>query len=121
MKKESFKRSVVNLVKANIWFHNINKRAEQVLGLSLVQFYVLSIILEMPARSPQVLAQKLGMHPSTLTQMIKRLLKKEFIFVDIDVRDSRKKVLGITTEGRQVITEFERQQHNFFRDLDADV
>ena len=97
---------IAQLVRGSLAFHNLNKTAETKLGLSLVQYYLLSTLRDMPGCSPQKLAETLGMHPSTLTQSLKRLQKKESIFVGEDSKDSRKKILTMTRNGSERLKTF---------------
>jgi len=94
------------LVRANLVFYNLNKIAENKLGLSLVQYYLLSSIKEMPCCSPQQLAKQVGIHPSSLTQSLKRLRKKDAIFVAEDPKDSRKKIVSMTRNGAKMVERF---------------
>jgi DNA-binding MarR family transcriptional regulator len=100
---------VSELVLMNLDFHNLNKAIEEKLGLSLVQYHLLRILKDKPGCTLQRLAQTVGMHPSTLTQSIKRFLKKKLIYVEEDPRDSRKKIVGITMQGNNIITKFEEK------------
>lgn len=97
---------LTKLVRMNLAFHNLNKGAENKLGLSLVQHHLLITLRDMPGCSPQALAEAAGMHPSTLTQSLKRLKKKNAIFVGEDPKDSRKKILSLTRIGHKLIVHF---------------
>ncbi len=98
---------VTKLVKMSLVFHNLNKVVEHDLGLSLVQYHLLVHLKSRPGISPQSLAKIAGMHPSTLTQSMKRLGKRDFLFVGEDPKDSRKKMLTLTFSGNQAIDRFE--------------
>ncbi len=98
---------VAKLVNMSLVLHNLNKTAESQLELSLVQYHLLSCIKESPGTSPQVIAQKAGIHPSSLTPSMKRLEKRKLLFVGEDPRDSRKKILSLTFEGKKVMDFFE--------------
>lgn len=98
---------ISRLVKTSLVFHNINKLAESQLGLSLVQYHVLHMLRDMPCSSLQRLATLVGMHPSTLTQTMKRLVKKDYLFVSEDPKDSRKKILTLTLPGHNGLKRFE--------------
>ncbi|MBI2519974.1 MAG: MarR family transcriptional regulator [Bdellovibrio sp.] len=99
---------IAQLVRESLSFHNLNKVAEIKLGLSLVQYYFLVTLRDMPGCSPQELAKAIGMHPSTLTQSMKRLQKKEAIFVGEDPKDSRKKILSMTRKGSEQLKRFSK-------------
>ena len=99
---------IAQLVKVNMAFHNLNKSAEGKLGLSLVQYYFLVTLRDMPGCSPQRLATAIGMHPSTMSQSLKRLVKKEAVFVGDDPKDARKKILCMTRAGNHLLIKFSR-------------
>ncbi len=105
---------VGELVQLNLAFHNLNKATEDNLGLSLVQYYLLNLLRDMPGCAPQRLANAAGMHPSTLTQSMKRFLRKKLIYVEEDPRDSRKKILGITICGHTALIKFEENVERLF-------
>ncbi len=97
---------IEKLVHQNIQFVNLNRRAEKELQLSLVQFHLLDALEKSPGISAQSLAKKTGVHPSTFTQTVKRLTKKEFMFEMVHPRDTRKRVYGITAKGREACKNF---------------
>jgi DNA-binding MarR family transcriptional regulator len=94
---------IARLIQKNLEFHALNKSAELSLGVSLVQYHVLVTLREMPGCSPQQLAEAVGMHPSTLTQSLKRLHRKGVLFMADDPRDARRKILNITRQGQQML------------------
>ena len=101
--------SLANIVRLNIVFSNLNKDAERRTGLSVVQWCLLNRILVMPVSSAQRLAHAMGMHPSTLTQSLKLLSKKGYVFVAQDPRDSRRKLISLTRKGFEAIGECRAQ------------
>lgn len=103
MDQKEFHAEVERLVRQNLKFHAINMNAEKRLGVSLVQYHLLATLRDMPGSSPQQLADAVGMHPSSLTQSLKRLLKKGTILVIDDPRDARRKLLTITRHGQEVL------------------
>jgi len=80
-----------------------NKRSEKKLGLSLVQWCLLKRLIDMPATPAHSLASSVGVHPSTLTQTLKRLERKKLVFVMSDPKDSRKKLVSITRSGMELL------------------
>lgn len=92
--------SLFLLFQIGVSLHQLNKRLEKHLGLSLVQWCLLKNLIDLPAVSALSLATAVGVHPSTLTQTLKRLEKKKFIFVMEDSTDSRKKLISITRAGK---------------------
>lgn len=109
-------KSIGDLVTMSLIFHNLNKMVEQRLGISLVQYHFLNTLRDMPACSPMLLAKAVGMHPSTLTQSLKRLQKKGFIFVSDAPKDSRKKILSLTRPGNSALVSFESQIDSVLKD-----
>jgi DNA-binding MarR family transcriptional regulator len=81
----------------------LNKHSEKTLGISLVQWCLLRCLIDMPASSANSLAKAVSVHPSTLTQTLKRLDRKNFIFITEDPKDSRKKLISITRSGKDVL------------------
>ncbi len=71
----------------------------------------------MPATSPLALSNAVGVHPSTLTQTMKRLVKKEFIYLSDDPKDSRKKQVTITRAGKNVLDAASIKIHEWSREL----
>ena len=95
----------------------LNKRSEKTMGLSLVQWCLLRCLIDMPASSAHLLAKAVGVHPSTLTQTLKRLERKNFIFITEDPKDSRKKLISITRSGRDVLEVTGASIDDWSRDL----
>jgi DNA-binding MarR family transcriptional regulator len=83
----------------------LSARMEQKASISLAQWSVLIRLKDLPACSAQDLAQAVGVHPSTLTQSLKRLEKKGYVFVGKDPKDSRKKILSLTRSGARRLEE----------------
>ena len=100
------------LFHVGISIHHLNKRTEKQVGVSLVQWCLLKHLVDMPATSAHLLSTTVGVHPSTLTQTLKRLEKKKFIFVVEDPRDSRKKLISIAREGKDVLESATRRVEN---------
>ena len=96
-------RPFFSLFHIGISIHQLNKRSEKQLGLSLVQWCLLKTLIDMPATSAQSLSAAVGVHPSTLTQTLKRLERKEYIFITEDPTDSRKKLISITRSGKNIL------------------
>jgi DNA-binding MarR family transcriptional regulator len=87
-------------------FQRLNKRVEEQIGLSIVQFHLLRTLKEHPGISSLELARATRLHPSTLTQSLRRLVRKGFVFIDKDPRDSRRTILTATRQGRNAIIKF---------------
>ncbi len=98
---------IPDLVKANLKFHQLNRVAEKNFGISIVQYHLIKIVKDIPGISPQSLARELQTHPSTLTQSIRRLLRKKAVFIAPHPKDSRKKLISLTRVGLQLIRRFE--------------
>lgn len=89
-------------------FQRVNKDTERKVGVSLIQWCILKRLLDLPATSAQALAEAVGVHPSSLTQSLKRLSRKRLVFVGCDPRDSRRKVISITREGKSAVERVEQ-------------
>lgn len=83
--------------------HNLNRRFEKTHGMSIVQWSVLKHLVDLPGTSAHQLAEAVGVHPSTLTQTLKRLLKKRYLVVSDHPGDSRRKHIFVTREGNQAV------------------
>lgn len=94
---------LLSIFKVGLYIHNFNKISERETGLSLVQWCLLNKLMDMPAASALALAKGVGVHPSTLTQSLKRLEKKGFVFVADDPRDSRRKMISLTRNGQTAL------------------
>lgn len=117
-------RPLFALIRIGISIHNFNKKAEEKVGLSLVQWCLLEQLIDMPGTSAYALSKSVGVHPSTLTQTLKRLEKKGFIFQAEDPRDSRKKIISITKSGKQAMERIATQiteWSNFLSPLSNDL
>ncbi len=101
-------------VEVNLGFQKLNKKFERECGLSIVQWRCLSHVVRRPAASAQTIADSLGVHPSTLTQSLKRLRKRGQILVETDPADSRKKIISITREGNRALRDFEGRTQALF-------
>ena len=80
-----------------------NRNCERELGISLSQWCLLRRLMDAPGTSAQALAKMVGVHPSTLTQSLKRLEKKALIVITPDAHDSRRKVISITRKGKEAL------------------
>lgn len=116
-KWEKLETSLLRLMQISTLFQRLNKNVEEELGLSIVQFHLLLNLKDRPGISSLELASRLGIHPSTLTQSLRRLVRKDFVFIDKDPRDSRRKILTATRLGRDSVirftSEFPRLMKNF--------
>lgn len=95
--------SLFFLFRIGLSIHKFNKKAEEEVGLSLVQWCLLEQLIDMPGTSACTLAKSVGVHPSTLTQTLKRLKKKGFVFQVDDPKDSRKKIISLTKSGKNAM------------------
>lgn len=105
------------LLNISISIHNINKKLERSFGLSLVQWCVLLQISENPCISANTLSNFVGVHPSSLTQTLKRLERKRMIIVTEDPLDSRKKVISITKAGHTRTKSLEKSLESWISSL----
>ncbi len=103
------KHPLKSVFHVSLLLHNLNKEAERLTGLSIVQWSILKHVLEMPGTSAQELSDALKLHPSTLSQSLKRLIRKELLLVLEDPRDSRKKVISLTRNGKGALDQAEKQ------------
>jgi DNA-binding MarR family transcriptional regulator len=91
--------------KLSMEIERLGQRMQEKCGISLAQWSVLIRLKDLPAVTAQELATAVGVHPSTLTQALKRLEKKKFISIAKDPKDSRKKILSLTRQGADRLEE----------------
>jgi DNA-binding MarR family transcriptional regulator len=103
------KHPLKSIFNVSLLIHNLNKEAERRAGLSIVQWSLLKHLLEMPGASALELSDAVGLHPSTLTQTLKRLIRKKWVLVLEDPRDSRKKIICLTRAGKGALDLAEHQ------------
>ncbi len=96
-------KSLHSLFHLGLSIHHLNQKSEKQAGLSLGQWCLLSHLIDMPATSAFALAKAVGVHPSTLTQTLKRLESRKFLFISEDPKDSRKKLIAMTRQGKEAL------------------
>lgn len=116
---EEMSRSLFQVFHVGVSIQQLNRKIERRSGLSLVQWCLLKRLIHMPAVSAQALARTVVLHPSTLTQSLKRLEKRKLIFVTEDPKDSRKKVISITRTGKEILERTQADMRVVARELDA--
>lgn len=77
-----------------------SKRMEQRLGITGPQRFTLRLIGRFPGVTAGQLADALNVHPSTMTGVLKRLMKRRLIVRRPDPRDRRRSFLALTEAGR---------------------
>lgn len=111
------KHPLKSIFHVSLLLHNLNKDAERKTGLSIVQWSILKHVLESPGASAQELSSAVKLHPSTLSQSLKRLIRKELILVLEDPRDSRKKIISLTRKGKAALDQSEKQMEEIASSL----
>jgi DNA-binding MarR family transcriptional regulator len=101
------------LFQIGVSINQLNKQSEKQLKLSMVQWSLLKTLVEIPGATAHSLAEAVGVHPSTLTQTLKRLERKKYIFVMSDPSDSRKKLISITRLGKETMDATSKSLLNF--------
>lgn len=104
----SFQHPLLILTHFSLSLHNFNKFCERDHGVSLVQWSALKCLIDLPGTSAHELANAAGIHRSTLTPTLKRLEKKNFIYIDKNHQDARRKIISITRLGKEKLDEIER-------------
>lgn len=90
--------------------HHLNELVAQIVGVSLVQFFVLQNVIRVPGISASMLATKMRLHRSTLTQTLKRMERDSLLCVAPDPNDKRRHMIMATNEG---IRRFEHASNVF--------
>ena len=121
---ESSDHPLFSLFHIGLSIQNLNKKSEKKLGLSLVQWCLLKHLIDMPAVPAHFLAKTVGVHPSTLTQTLKRLERRKYIYIAEDPKDSRKKLISLTRLGNNALENANAPMINWsinFSDLKAEL
>jgi len=92
-----------SLFRLALALNHLNKDIERAFKLSLVQLFVLLRVRALPGTCSHVLSGVVGVKPSTLTATLQRLLRKEYVFVTEDPRDSRRKLIALTRRGNEAV------------------
>lgn len=111
------KHPLKSIFHLSLLLHNLNKEAERRTGLSIVKWSILKHLIEMPAVSAQELSGAVRLHPSTLTQTLKRLVRRNLIFVSEDPKDSRKKIISITRQGKNALEQSDAEMKQISADI----
>lgn len=73
-----------------------------------VQFAILSALMETPGADQVTLAGRVAFDPATSGSVIGRLEAKGLVRREADVRDRRRKLLWVTSEGERTVREMRR-------------
>ena len=105
------------LVQVGLSIHHLGKKAQRSSGLSIAQWYLLKQLQSQPGICAQELCKAVGVHPSTLTQSLKRLQRKGLVYIGEDPRDSRKKIIALTRDGKEKMDGSTAQMQNIVDNL----
>lgn len=84
-----------------------SKHSETTTGITATQRLVLRIIGRFPGLPSGRLAERLDVHPGTLTGIVKRLERQGLVRRRSDPRDGRRTLLGLTDKGHACAVETE--------------
>jgi MarR family transcriptional regulator, organic hydroperoxide resistance regulator len=79
-----------------------SKRMKRELGITGPQRLVLRIVGQSPGASPRDIASTLGIHPSTLTGVLARLVAAGHLVREPDPEDGRRALFDLTASGRRI-------------------
>lgn len=82
------------------------------LGVTGTQFNMLDLLSKKEAHKVTDLAEKMGVKPSAVTTMIDRLANNGLVSRRHDENDRRAVLVSITSEGREVLRNFEEKCRN---------
>lgn len=80
-----------------------SRAAEQTLGLSGAQVFVLQALAKTPALSLNELAERTHTHQSSVSVVVTRLVARKLVQRAQDPEDGRRLVLRLTARGQQVL------------------
>lgn len=75
-------------------------------GISTVEWAFLGLLYEQ-SMSPSSAARELGVEAPFITEMVGKLKKKAYVLEERDEKDSRRKTLRLSDEGRAFVTRME--------------
>lgn len=91
-------------------------------GISTADWALLGLLFETKSgMRPSELATSLGVEAPFITERVRVLSKKNFIYAQPDSRDSRVKYLALTDSGIQFITKTETRLRNEIKPLFKDI
>ena len=79
-----------------------------------IEFRFLHIIKENNGISMHDLGEELGVTKPRITAITSKLLENSLIYIDIDKKDKRKKILKLTEKGNEAIKAFKNEHKKFF-------
>src|ERR1041384_5174484 len=79
-----------------------SKRMAKTLGVTGPQRLVLRVLGQSPEMTASDISQTLGMHPSTLTGVLRRLAERGILKRNVDDADRRRARFRLTTLGRKI-------------------
>ncbi len=85
--------------------HSTSKRMERKLGITAPQRFTLRLVGRFPGVTAGQLADALNVHPSTMTGILKRLMKRKLVVRRRDPLDGRRSSLALTEAGRALNVE----------------
>lgn len=106
------------LVSLSIELHSLNSKAQKCLGLSLVQWAVLSRVVKLPGISASSLAEECGIHSSSLSPMLCRLEDLGLVHIYERPKDLRRKMIIVSTEGYELLQQVQYKLIEVFGDMD---
>jgi DNA-binding MarR family transcriptional regulator len=89
-------RRIVQVLRAS------SRRAEQQLGITGAQLFVLEKLVEVPAQSLNELAERTHTHQSSVSTVVGRLVERGLVMRQRSVRDARRLELAPTAQGRRM-------------------
>lgn len=79
-----------------------------------IEFRFLHIIKENNGISMHDLGEELGVTKPRITAITSKLLENSLVYIDIDKKDKRKKILKLTEKGNEAIRAFKNEHKKFF-------
>lgn len=83
--------------------HEYSKAIQKKRGLSGPQVWALTLLEARPGQSARELAGRMFVHPSTVTGIVSRLVRKGAITRTVDSMDRRGVRLSVTRSGRRIL------------------
>lgn len=85
-----------------------------------IEFRFLYIIEKNKEISMQDLSEEFGVTKSRVTAISSKMLENDYIYIDFDKIDKRKKILKLTQKGKETIKKFNDKHKSFFIKIFSD-
>jgi DNA-binding MarR family transcriptional regulator len=98
-------------------FHDLGRHHPPDTKISMRQYQMLIILKASGTLTLSQLCKKLGLAPSTGTELVNRMIATEYIKKEHEHRDQRQVLLSVSPKGLQLMEERRQEMMNMFSDF----